>query len=103
MGRRNITETQRNYLVGVQYSTEKKIIERDESGRFAPSGQNVQTVTRKEQQEGTAGRIGKEYGMSGRTVRRNGEFSQAVDTLSEDSPEIRPMILSGKIRTEFSI
>ena len=34
------------------------------------SGQNVQSATRREIKDGTAGRIGKEYGVNGRASRQ---------------------------------
>ena len=41
LGRRNLSDEQKAYLLGKRYTAEKQIEkERDEKGRFAPSGQN---------------------------------------------------------------
>lgn len=38
------------------------------------SGQNVRSASRREIKDGTAGRIGKQYGVNGRTIRRDADF-----------------------------
>ena len=43
------------------------------------NGQNVHLPTRREIKDGTAGEIGKEVGVDGRTVRRNERFAKGVD------------------------
>ena len=43
------------------------------------SGQNVrQPQKRREQRDGTAGRIGKQYGVNGRTIRRDADFAKGI-------------------------
>ena len=45
LGRRNLSDEQRVYLLGKRYAAEKQIEKlRDESGRFTPCGQNDHTV-----------------------------------------------------------
>lgn len=41
-------------------------------------GQNVRHQTKREIKDGTAGRIGKEYGVNGRTIRRDAEFAKEI-------------------------
>jgi hypothetical protein len=91
-GRRNITDEQKSYLLGKQYEAGKKIVARDNSGRFAPCRHNDATGTGR-----TSERIAAEMGVGKRTVERAGVFSKAVDALSEEAPEIKPMILSGQV------
>ncbi len=42
------------------------------------NGQNDQLPNRREIKDGTAGRIGKEYGVNGRTIRRDAEFAKEI-------------------------
>ena len=48
------------------------------------SGQNVQfEKSRKESRDGTSGRIGKEYGVDARTIRRDADFAVGLDTAEQ--------------------
>lgn len=96
LGRRNLTEKQKDYMIGKMYEARKQTIARNEKGQFAPNGQNVRTVDRREQQDGTAGQIGKEVGVDSRTVRRAGKFAQGVDALKAVSPEAAEKVLQGE-------
>lgn len=96
LGRRNLTEKQKDYMIGKMYEARKQTIARNEKGQFAPNGQNVRTVDRREQQDGTAGQIGKEVGLDSRTVRRAGKFAQGVDALKAVSPEAAERVLQGE-------
>ena len=58
------------------------------------TGQNVHLPTRRETKDGTAGRIGKQYGVNGRTIRRDADFAKGVDLAEEEEPGIRNKILS---------
>lgn len=99
LGRRNLTEEQKSYLRGKQYEAEKMAIPNAE-GRNQHSevgGQNVrQPPQRREQRDGTAGRIGKQYGVNGRTIRRDAEYAKGVDLAEAEEPGIRNRILSGE-------
>lgn len=48
--------------------------------------------------DGTAGRIGKEYGVNGRTIRRDAEFAKGIDMAEKTAPGIRDAILSGEVK-----
>lgn len=102
IGRRNITQNQRNYLMGVQYAAEKRVEKFHGNQYVDGGGQNVQHQTRKEQQAGTAGKIGKDYGVDGRTVRRNERFAHGVDAIGAIDPELKSDILTGKTATPKS-
>ena len=80
LGRRNLTEAQKSYLRGKQYEAEKMSLGGDRGNQYTvASGQNVrQPERRREQRDGTAGRIGKEYGVNGRTIRRDAEFAKEI-------------------------
>lgn len=70
LGRRNLTPEQRDYLLGKKYNREKKapvgFSDRDVSG-----GQNVQGST-------TAEKLAEQYKVDEKTVRRAGQFAEAV-------------------------
>ena len=54
--------------------------------------------SRREIKDGTAGRIGKEYGVNGRTIRRDAEFAKGIDMAEKTAPGIRDAILSGEVK-----
>ena len=105
LGRRNLTEEQKSYLRGKQYEAEKM----SQGGTGAnqhtkeQSGQNVRSATRREIKSGTAGRIGKEYGVDGRTIRRDADFSKGVDAAEKIDPGAKEAILSGKSKVPKSV
>ena len=81
LGRRNLTEAQKSYLRGKQYEAEKMAEGAPVGNSRAKKqhGQNVQVdLTKREIKDGTAGRIGKEYGVNGRTIRRDAEFAKEI-------------------------
>lgn len=101
LGRRNLTDEQKSYLRGRQYDAEKMSVP-NETGVNQYSelaGQNVrQPESRREQRDGTAGRIGKENGVDGRTIRRDSYFANGLDAAESVSPGIRESVLSGKVK-----
>ena len=68
------------------------------------TGQNVHSVkSRKESRDGTSGRIGKEYGVDGRTIRRDADFAVGLDTAEKVSPGMKVDVLSGKVKVPKSL
>lgn len=105
LGRRNLTEEQKSYLRGKQYEAEKMAQGGTGSNQYTAeqSGQNVQSASRRETKDGTAGRIGKQYGVNGRTIRRDADFAKGVDLAEEDEPGIRNKILSGETQVSKTV
>ena len=96
LGRRNLSDEQKACLLGKRYSAEKQIEkQRDENGRFAPSGQNDHP----EEKLKTSERIAKEIGKSEKHVRRAEQYAQALDLADSVCPGIKKDILSGFINT----
>ena len=96
LGRRNLSDEQKAYLLGKRYSAEKQIEkQRDENGRFAPGGQNDHP----EEKLKTSERIAKEIGKSEKHVRRAEQYAQALDLADSICPGIKKDILSGFINT----
>ena len=96
LGRRNLSDEQKAYLLGKRYSAEKQIEkQRDENGRFTPLGQNDPTGDSVR----TSERIAKEIGKSEKHVRRAEQYAQALDLADSVCPGIKKDILSGFINT----
>lgn len=102
LGRRNLTEEQRVYMVGKLYEARKntEAFKGNQYTDKSGDGQNVHNQTRRDQRNGTAGEIGKEYGMDGRTVRRAEKFAKGVDALKQVSKDAADKVLSGKAKVK---
>lgn len=102
LGRRNLTEQQRAYMIGKMYEARKKSIGAQEghAGRNQHTVANVDKMSdsaiRRKQRDGTSGEIGKEIGVDGRTVRRAEKFAKGVDALRDVSPEAADKVLLGQ-------
>lgn len=103
LGRRNITDESRRYLIGKRYKMEQII------GAHNAVGTNQ--YTRKEVRPKmlteplfdetslrTRERLGREYRISHATVDKYGTYANAIDLLSRAEPELAPKILSGQIK-----
>lgn len=105
LGRRNISEETKKYLIGRQYEAEKKI-QRNENG-YNQYRQNPKTVPSRgrpvDEESGrrTAARLGKEYHVSGATVQKYAKYSAALDAIAKSAPELVPHILSGTYKISF--
>ena len=94
LGRRNLSDEQKTYLLGKRYSAEKQIeMIRDESGRFTPVGQNDPT----DDSVRTSERIAKEIGKSEKYVRRADQYARALDLADSVCPGVKKDILLGVI------
>lgn len=109
LGRRNITEETRKYLIGRQYEAEKIVGFLRNTGRHNQCTRsenfyeidNLQDINSKERREsgrGTANRLGKKYHISSVAVQKYGKYSAALDTIADKSPELVPQILSGNYK-----
>lgn len=88
LGRRNVSEEQRRYLIGKRYQAEKK-----EHGGDRKSSPHCEDLIRKSH------KVAKECGVSHSTVERAGEYASAVDTIAANvGEEVKMDILSGKTK-----
>jgi len=78
LGRRNLTPEQASYLRGMRYLQQKSM-----------RGSNLQAGT---PQVNVSETLAKEYGVSSRTIKRDGEFAAGLEKLA---PELRKKILAG--------
>lgn len=103
LGRRNITEETRRYLIGKRYEMEKVIGAHNAAGINQHTKKEVRATTWPEPPFGiTAGRtrerLAEEYNISHGTVLKYEKYAQALDSLSRVSPELVPKILSGEVK-----
>ena len=113
LGRRNLSEEMRRYLIGKRYEIEKTILRKENRPLWEPPKRPDGTeITAKELYEAggtpadyrarmknpTAERIGSEYHISHGTVQKYARYSRAVDTIAEVSPELAPQVLSGSFK-----
>ncbi len=83
LGRRNVTDKQRQYLIGQRYNLEKK----KRGGQEKNECETVAHSDKKEKPGATAEKIAKEQGVSARTVMHNAKFASDVDEVAEKSME----------------
>lgn len=100
LGRRNLTEPQRIYMVGKKYEARKRSVGAPKGNTNAEkqTGQNDRIVSTRETKDGTAGQIGNEVGMSEKNVRRAEKFAKGIDAIRNVSPEAADMILRGEAK-----
>ena len=95
LGRRNITDETRKFLIGMQYETEKMLT--------APNLKGINQYTPKDESEAvsrnrTAQRIGQENRVCAATVQKYAIYTRTLETIGEKCPEIVPKILSGRYK-----
>ena len=97
LGRRNLTEQQRTYMIGKMKQARMKSrgnnAQRGEDGKYL-SDQNGASGAPKKTRE----MIAEELGIGSQTVDRADKFAQGVDALREVSPEAADAILSGDVK-----
>ena len=102
LGRRNISDETRKYLIGKRYEMEKILLNN-------PGGKNQYSKIYKENKEikeerdrihrpVTAIKLGKEYNVSTRTVLTYANYSKAIDKLNTEEPDLIQKILNGEIK-----
>lgn len=100
LGRRNLTNEQKTYLIGKQYEAQKMT-----------QGTNNQYVKAKSEshhfgdfQSGkTKDIIAREHGIGSTSVERAEQFAHGLDAADEVAPGIREAVLSGDIKAPKSI
>lgn len=99
LGRRNLSNGQRKYLIGKQYEAERmqhggeRQTDRNNDGKFTARSQNGTLRSDK-----TSERIAKEHNIGRNTVYRARDFAKAVDIADEVSPGFREQVLNGSLK-----
>lgn len=101
LGRRNITEETRKYLIGLQYETEKVINKKKNAqGRNQYSEGSTTSTTEQSLRTGvrTAQRIADENHISSGTVQKYGIYAKSLDAIEGKCPDLVSKILSGRYK-----
>lgn len=107
LGRRNISDETRRYLIGKRYEAEKVIAaKRNYNGwnqyrkreEFSDLPYEVIDSEVHQKKMRTSQRIGEEYHLAHGTVEKYGAYSKAVDAIGKKDHTILPRILSGRYK-----
>ena len=98
LGRRNISEETRKYLIGKQYHSEKNVNKITNPKGYNQYQKNSYEPFNSCSRHKTAQKIGDENHVTHVTVSKYANFSKALDRLAEKVPEIVPKILSGNYK-----
>lgn len=108
LGRRNISEEARKYLIGKRFEAEKIINARKNSqgwNQYTTTCEAPPSAVEDEQssmRNRTAERLGAEYHLSHCTVEKYASFSKAIDRILVKAPSVAPRILSGQLKISHS-
>lgn len=102
LGRRNITEETRKFLIGMQYENEKLVTRiRNKIGR----NQHTLDISTMDEEDAdkacrhwTAQRIAKDNNVSAATVQKYAIFTRALEEIGKKEPKLVPKILSGQYK-----
>lgn len=86
LGRRNLNPDQQSYLRGKRYNAVKESKGGDRGNQYVAKGQNDPLP------ESTADRLAQQYQVSEKTIKRDGQYAAAVDTLASVGVEPQKII-----------
>lgn len=99
LGRRNLNEEARRYLIGKKYEFEKRSqMLLNKEGRNQYTSEDDLHSSGESEKTDTAGRIGDEYGICRATVLKYARYSEAVDKIAAVTPAVRSRILAGQCK-----
>lgn len=101
LGRRNLTEQQRAYMIGKMLESRKRSVGEHKGNQYtqleARENRGFPSErTKREIKDGTSAIIANELGIGATTVRDNEKFAKGIDTIKEEDPEFANEILIGK-------
>ncbi len=89
LGRRNVTPNEASYYRGLKYRQEKKSVGNPQLGQNVPIGQDGSTRDR----------LAEEFGVNPKTVQRDEQFADAVDSVSRNTgADARDVLLDGRAK-----
>lgn len=107
IGRRNITEETRRYLIGKRYGAEKKIGPANIEGANQYAPEDAHQIDKRSLRKGyghvTAIALGDEYKLAYATVMRYGRYAEDIDHISEMADGLAPKLLGGQIKIPIDI
>lgn len=97
LGRRNLTDEQKTFLLGKLYEARKRVVgnktsARNPDGTFQPD-QNERNGQRYAE---TADEIAAEQKIGSATVKRAGQYAKGIDVIRDDDPELADAILTAE-------
>lgn len=99
LGRRNISDETRKYLIGRQYESEKKLVSN-------PTGFNQyfedDSDVKKFKKHRTAVKIAKENHIASTTVQKYSQYAHAIDKIQNRAPKIAEHILNGQYKVSHN-
>ena len=103
IGRRNISDVTRRYLIGKRYEMEKILGVHNARGinQYTKREPKPKIVTEHRFDETatvTAERLGREYRLSHAAISKYGVYANAIDSLSKTVPELTEKIITGQIK-----
>lgn len=102
LGRRNITEETRKFLIGMQYESEKTVNRMKNAQGInqysIPNEDYIPSQEAKTKLHRTAERIAAENHISQGTVQKYAEYTRALEDIGRKVPTLVPMILSGRYK-----
>ncbi len=97
LGRRNLAPDQASLLRGRRYNRTKKTHGGDRRSESVSSGQNVHL------KELSSERLAQQHGVDERTIRRDGQFAAAVETLKPSIPDIEQRVMRGDVPSREAV
>ena len=106
LGRRNISEETRRYLIGKRYESEKMLsYRRNNHGKNQYSDPESETLETEpasgenpSKRHRTAVVLGEQYHLSHGTVQKYAIYARAIDTIENKDPKFASQILSGRYK-----
>lgn len=99
LGRRNLTEPQRTYLIGKMYETRKHMVgnpnERGEDGKFQRRQNDANGEPKRVREQ-----IAEELGIGFRTVERSEKYAHGIDAIKNVNKDAADAILTGKVSAQ---
>lgn len=92
LGRRNLTDEQRTYLIGKQYEAQKMTSGGDRKSDEFSSHHSEDLKTR------TKDKVARELGVGSSTVERSEHFAKGLDAAEAVSPGIKEAVLTGEVK-----
>ncbi|BDD12919.1 hypothetical protein FUAX_53510 (plasmid) [Fulvitalea axinellae] len=121
LGRRNLTKEQKDYLIGLQYETEKnkeantanlkQFRKNTETANLATSEEvavleapdtEVAKLATPEKTAKTEDIVAQEHKISPRSVRNAAQFAKGLDLIGQTSPQAKKEILAGDLKVKKS-
>ena len=104
LGRRNITEETRKFLIGMQYENEKVVSKiKNKLGKNQYSSYVEEEKSEALDRHFTAKKIGLENNVSATTVQKYAYYTRALEEIGKKEPKMVPKILSGQYKMSHKI